>query len=320
MLRKILIGLAVLIAGLWLGNTSLFLTPDPDASPRLLAHRGAHQIYAAGPPGRDTCTAAPIEDPSHPFLENTLPSMEAAFAAGAQVVELDIHLTPDDVFAVFHDWTVDCRTDGSGQTNEIPFSQLQTLDLGYGYITQSGDTPFRGEALGAMPNLQQVLDAFPDGRFLINFKSDRAAEGRRLAQMLRETPAYANQVFGTYGGARPVAEMTQALPDIPGFDRDRITACLGRYIALGWSGHMPEACRNTLILVPQNVAPYLWGWPTRFEQRFARAGTQLVLVGPYGGSGFTAGVDTADQWADLPDHFGGYVWTNRILEIATLAR
>lgn len=319
MIRKALIGLVVVVAGLWLGNSSLLVASDPDAEPRLLAHRGVHQIYAAGPPGRHTCTAAPIEDPTHPFLENTLPSMEAAFAAGAQVVEIDIHLTPDDVFAVFHDWTVDCRTDGTGQTNQIPFTQLQALDLGHGYVTQEGDTPFRGQAIGAMPRLEQVFDAFPDGQFLINFKSNRGSEGVRLARLLAENPTYTAQIFGTYGGSPPVAEMLEAMPNIPGFDRDRVTACLSRYIAFGWSGHMPEACRNTLILLPQNVAPFLWGWPNRFERRFARVGTEVILVGPYGGSGFTAGVDSADLWNRIPSTFGGYVWTNRILDIAPLA-
>ena len=38
--------------------------------------------------------------------------MRAAFDSGADVVELDVHLTPDGKFAVFHDWTLDCRTDG----------------------------------------------------------------------------------------------------------------------------------------------------------------------------------------------------------------
>lgn len=318
-MRKVLLGAMLLIAGLWLGNSSLLITPNLEAEPRLLAHRGAHQIYAAGPPENDTCTADPIEDPTHSFLENTLPSMEAAFAAGAQVVEIDIHLTPDDVFAVFHDWTVDCRTDGTGQTNQIQYTELQTLDLGHGYRTHTGSTPFRSEAIGQMPRLEEVFDAFPTGQFLINFKSNRPEEGTRLAQMLDDTPAYAAQVFGTYGGTRPVAEMTQTMPQIPGFDRDRITACLGRYVALGWSGHMPEACHDTLILVPQNVAPFLWGWPNRFERRFNRVGTTVILVGPYGGEGFTAGVDSPALWDQVPDHFGGYVWTNRILDVAPLA-
>ena len=36
--------------------------------------------------------------------------MRAAFAAGADIVEFDVHPTSDGQFAVFHDWTLDCRT------------------------------------------------------------------------------------------------------------------------------------------------------------------------------------------------------------------
>jgi glycerophosphoryl diester phosphodiesterase len=32
-------------------------------------------------------------------------------------------------------------------------------------------------------------------------------------------------------------------------------ACVYGYIALGWTGYMPLACRNTTILIPLN---YTW--------------------------------------------------------------
>jgi glycerophosphoryl diester phosphodiesterase len=314
--RRVIGVLTVGVGALWLGNTSLLVAPEPDARVQLLAHRGAHQIYAAGPPGRDTCTADPIEEPSHEFLENTIPSMQAAFDAGAEVVELDIHLTPDDVFVVFHDWTLECRTDGTEQTNETPWAELQNLDIGHGYVTVSGETPFRGA--GRMPTLEEVFEAFPVGQFLINFKSDRVSEGRALVRLLNENPAYNEAIWGVYGGGPPVAVVVEEIPDIPGFDRARVQDCIVRYAGLGWSGYVPEACRDTLIMVPQNVAPFLWGWPTRFERRMARYGSEVILVGPYGGAGFTAGIDDAALLADVPDGFGGWVWTNRILEMAPL--
>ena len=41
--------------------------------------------------------------PSHPYLENTIASMKAAFQVGADIVEFDIQPTKDGQFAVFHD-------------------------------------------------------------------------------------------------------------------------------------------------------------------------------------------------------------------------
>ena len=45
--------------------------------------------------------------------------MRAAFAAGADIVELDIHPTTDGQFAVFHDWTLDCRTEDAASHASI---------------------------------------------------------------------------------------------------------------------------------------------------------------------------------------------------------
>ena len=107
------------------------------------------------------------------YLENTIASIEAAFAAGADIVEFDVHPTTDGHFAVFHDWTVDCRTEGHGVTREHTLAELKALDIGYGYTADGGKTfPFRGKGVGLMPSLDEVLAAFPMRRLLINVKSN----------------------------------------------------------------------------------------------------------------------------------------------------
>ena len=88
--------------------------------------------------------------------------MRAGFAAGADIVELDVHPTTDGEFAVFHDWTLDCRTDGQGVTREHSMAYLKKLDIGHGYTADGGKTfPFRGKGIGLMPTLAEVLEAFP---------------------------------------------------------------------------------------------------------------------------------------------------------------
>ncbi len=72
--------------------------------------------------------------------------MHAAFDAGADIVEFDVHPTTDGHFAVFHDWTLDCRTDGKGVTREHTLAELKKLDAGYGYTADGGKTyPLRGK-------------------------------------------------------------------------------------------------------------------------------------------------------------------------------
>lgn len=81
---------------------------------------------------------------------------------------------------------------------------------------------------------------------------------------------------------------------------------------MGWSGHVPPACHNTIVPVPLNYAPLLWGWPHRFTRRLAAHGGSVILVGPYGGSGLTTGIDDPETFAKVPARFDGHVWTNRI--------
>jgi glycerophosphoryl diester phosphodiesterase len=93
-----------------------------------------------------------------------------------------------------------------------------------------------------------------------------------------------------------------------------------RYIAYGWTGLMPQTCRNTLVLLPVNVAPWIWGYPNRLLSRFAAVGTRIYVTGALDDTGFSSGVDDAALFARLPNGFTGGVWTNKIEVIGPLAK
>lgn len=314
MLKKILIVLGVIIAGLWLRNTSLFTPPTSDGPPQFISHRGVHQTYHREDLERDTCTANRIYPPTNDFIENTLPSMQAAFDAGAEVVEIDVHLTPDGEFAVFHDWTLDCRTEIEGVTNKTPMSLLRTLDAGYGYTADGGETfPLRGKGVGMIKSLPEVLDAFPEGRFLINFKSRRPVEGQVLAEMLDANPRWRAQVWGVYGAPIPSEAAVSRVPDMRSFTKASAKDCLIDYAFTGWSSHVPKSCHNTILPVPVDYAPLLWGWPRAFEARMNAVGSVIILFGRVGGGDEgTPGIDDAATLRKVPQGFDGYVWTNKI--------
>lgn len=305
-------------AGLFAANTSL-LAPPMQGKPTLLAHRGVAQTFPSGGIESDTCTATRIRTPEHAFLENTLASMQAAFDAGASIVELDIHPTTDGHFAVFHDWMVDCRTDGTGVTREKTLAELKALDIGYGYTADGGRTyPFRGKGVGLMPSLDEVLAAFPGKRFLIHIKSREAAEGRLLAARLAKLDAEARARLAVYGHDLPIDALRETLPAQRTLARGGLMRCLMRYIGLGWSGYVPADCRNRVVLVPVNYAGFLWGWPNRFLSRMREAGTDVYAMGPYTGGEFSTGIDTAEDVRLLPDGYDGGIWTNRIQAVAPL--
>ena len=304
----------------FLKNTN-WLTQPSGAAPTLLAHRGLAQTYHRDGLPRETCTAARIDAPAHRYLENTIASMRAAFADGADIVEFDVHPTADGAFAVFHDWTLDCRTDGHGVTREHTLAELKKLDIGYGYTADGGRTyPFRVQGIGLMPSLDDVLAAFPERRFLINVKSNDPAEGGQLAARLASLTPEARDRLMVYGGDKPIQTLHDKLPDVPAMSARSLKSCALRYLLFGWSGFVPKECRNSLIVVPSNAAPFAWGWPHKFVRRMKRVGSIVLVAGPYDGTDGASGIDSAAQFKALPEGYDGGIWTNRIDRIAPLVK
>ena len=310
-------GLVILVLlGITLLNTS-WLAPDRSGRPFLLAHRGLGQPYDRTGLTGQTCTAARSLPSAHGYLENTVPSIRAAFELGASIVEFDVQPTADDRFVLFHDATLDCRTEASGRTRDYTLEDLQRLDIGYGYTGDGGQSwPFRGQGVGLMPGLEEVLVAFPHGSFLIDIKSGTVEDARLLGRRLEHHSVNREGKLYVYGRPEAVDAVVAAAPKVRPVTRPRLKACLTRYLAFGWSGIVPHACRDTLLTVPANVAPWLWGWPNRFLQRMDKAGTTLVLLGDYGGEGFSTPIDDPQLLEALPPDYDGGVWTDRIDRLA----
>lgn len=319
--KRIWMPLVALFA-LWAWNSSLLAPVPADAEAKLLSHRGVHQTYSRDGLTNETCTAERIYPPNHVWLENTVASAQAAFASGAHVVEIDIHPTTDGHFVVFHDWTLDCRTNGEGVTRGQDLAYLQSLDIGYGYTADGGKTfPLRGGAHGPMPELFDFLAALPNQKFLINFKSNDPDEGEKLLAFFDQHKQFGNQVFGVYGGTAPTNTVLNARADWMGYTKPQTKTCLIHYLAYGWTGIVPEACKQRFVAVPSNYAWLFWGWPNRFQKRMADVGSKIILLGPMSlDDPGTAGIDEIEQLNLVPKSFGGYVWTNRIETIGPALR
>ncbi len=281
----------------------------------VLAHRGVSPPYDRNGLTHQTCTARRMLPGTHLWLENTLASMQAAFEAGADVVEIDIQRTADGRFAVFHDWTLDCRTDGHGRTRDKTMAELKRLDIGHGYTADGGMTfPFRGQGVGAMPELGEVLAAFPHGRWLLDIKSNDPSEGAALAERLNALPAAQRARVAVYGGDEPVAVVRTRVPDVRVSSRALLKRCLLTDLVVGWTGHVLSACERLLVLVPISHAHWLWGWPDRVAERFARVGSEVYLVGPLT-DGPMGWIDTPADLAQVPPGYRGGVFTDRLLDI-----
>lgn len=256
-----------------------FSAAAPPAHFERIAHRGVHQTFHSEGLSNETCTATRIDSPRHAFLENTLPSMRAAFDAGATMIEVDIHATADREIVVFHDWRVECRTEGEGETRAHTLAQLKALDAGHGYTADGGRTfPFRGQGVGLIPSLREVLRAFPQGRFMLDQKDRAPATTARLIELLRAEDAAARVCLSAAPALEPAfreAFGAQACT-IPA--RGGIRRCLVDYLRTGWTGSLPASCAGQRVVVPDWASMrLLWGWPGSFIERM-RAGGGKVYV------------------------------------------
>ena len=313
--------IAALLLLLTFVNAS-WLAPKPVGGVKLMAHRGVSQLYDHEGIDRDSCTASRIETPVHDYLENTPRSMQAAALMGADMVEVDIAPTADGRIAVFHDWTVDCRTDGKGQTRDKTMAELQALDPGYGYTADGGKSfPLRGKGKDRIPSLEQALAALPNTPILFNFKSKDPMEADQLAAALkaaRRDVIERRDAF--YGAAGPVDRIKRIYPGAWAWSMNSVKACTKQYAITGWTSIVPESCRNGAIMVPINYQWAFWGWPNRLIQRMDRVGARVIVIGPYGEGEAGAGLTLPEQLGDIPSTFKGYVWVEDIWTVGPALR
>jgi glycerophosphoryl diester phosphodiesterase len=312
---RLLLALIALGAALiWLNNTNLFYPRTGEF--HILAHRGLAQTFDVSKVEWDTNTAGIIYAPEHPYLENTLASMEAAFQCGAAVVEFDIRLTRDGRLAVFHDFTLEYRTDLQGNVNAYTMAELKRADIGYGYTADGGKTwPFRGKGVGLMPSIDEVFAAFPDKEFLIHIRNDtgNALETAEAlwAYLERMSDARLAQMT-VYGDDAPVYYLRNLLSQsrpLRLLSRSMIKSALLQYALLGFTGYVPKDLHNMELHLPLAYARFLWGWPHRFIDRMNKVNTRVVIVA--GNGKWSEGFDTLESLDAIPAGYSGYVWSNR---------
>lgn len=128
----------------------------PSDVPDIVAHRGLHAEYP----------------------ENSIGAMKAAWEAGFQWAECDIHLSSDKEFVVVHDDKLDRTTTGKGKVADFQWSQLQELSLrgAGGKVTAE-----------KIPSLEQLLAARPaSAGLMVEIKASfTRGDIERLLELLR---------------------------------------------------------------------------------------------------------------------------------------
>jgi glycerophosphoryl diester phosphodiesterase len=109
--------------------------------------------------------------------ENTLEAFQRAVDAGADAIELDVHLTADGELAVVHDPTLDRTTDRTTTVATATMADIRSADAGWAFPGDAGEYPFRGTGL-TVPTLPEVVAWLPAGVGLaVEIKAPAAADG-----------------------------------------------------------------------------------------------------------------------------------------------
>lgn len=95
--------------------------------------------------------------------ENTLPAVQKALEMGADMVEIDVHLSQDGQVMVIHDHTLDKTTNGTGLVSMSSSTEIQELDAGSWF-----DTAYAGTKVPTLEEVITVVDG--KARLLIEVK------------------------------------------------------------------------------------------------------------------------------------------------------
>jgi glycerophosphoryl diester phosphodiesterase len=153
---------------------------------------------------------------AHQGGENEVPSatmyaFKTALRKGADMLELDVHVTADNELVVLHDTTIDRTTPATGKVEELDLIDIQKLDAAYWFVPGRNavhdanveDYVLRGIRTGVktpppgctpedfrVPTLREVLTEFPGVMMNIEIKNGlpqgTKAYEKQLADMLAE--------------------------------------------------------------------------------------------------------------------------------------
>ncbi|WKZ42795.1 MAG: glycerophosphodiester phosphodiesterase [Anaerolineales bacterium] len=174
-----------LLAILFLGFVaSMFVNPktpptryyDGAPEPLVIAHQGGDGVW----PG------------------DTMYAFENAVHIGADVLEMDAHITQDGQIVLMHDEEVDRTTDGTGLIEDKTLEELKQLDAAYDWSNDDDKTfPYRGQGI-QVPTLDEVFKKFPQMRYVIEIKLTKNPIQQPLCDLIRKYNMQDKTLVGSF--------------------------------------------------------------------------------------------------------------------------
>jgi glycerophosphoryl diester phosphodiesterase len=117
---------------------------------------------------------------------DTLYAYQHAADLGADVLEMDVHMTKDGTLVLSHDETVDRTTDGTGLIEDLTLDEIKALDAGCDWTADEGAThPYRGQGI-TISTLEEIFEAFPAKRMLMEIKKVSRPIDQSLCKLIQK--------------------------------------------------------------------------------------------------------------------------------------
>lgn len=179
---------------------------------------------------------------------NSLAAMEAAFAAGTDFFEIDIHETSDGHLVLMHDETVDRTSNGSGSIEDMTLKQIKALRLG-------GDDTIK------VPTLTETFERFPKSRFLVELKLGPASMPANLCRTIRHHDMTASVIVASFHGEALQSFRRHCREVATSLSKDEVTRfVIVQKLGLPWLArlegsafHVPVSRSGITIITPRFV-------------------------------------------------------------------
>lgn len=155
---------------------------------------------------------------------------------------------------------------------------------------------------GCLP-VRTALEQFPRYKFVLKTGDADAALGL-FAGLNRPL----DDRYGFVGDERTIAAIRAKAPGAWAFTIAEGHTCFDDYTKYGWLAVVPDSCKGRTIIVPLDEKWKVAGWPNRFQQRMAEAGTHVILSASGGMADAIPGLTSLEQIPEVPRDFKGYLW------------
>jgi len=191
--------------------------------------------------------------------ENTIEAFRVALAAGADIIESDIHATKDGIAVLFHDEDLERLIGKPEKISELDWSELAQLEL-------PGNT--------RIPSLRQTFKEFPKAKFYIDVKAENAINN--LIEVVEELKAHDRVLVSSFSNKRRLEALKGFSKPVATSGSASVVLKVWLYSVLGMPQRLIEKTLAGIgaLQIPRRLSILQLDSP-RFVNKVLATGTQL---------------------------------------------